>query len=87
MKFLCSLCVLLIAFTGAVQAIHVHADNSQAPNHTCSICSVAHSGLLGNVVQRPAPLVVRAVVVLAPDTPLRSSEFASSLHIRPPPTA
>jgi hypothetical protein len=79
--------VLLVVFTGAVQAIHVHTDNSKVPNHACSTCSVAHSGLLNNAMHHPAPSMVRAAVVLIFDTQLKSSEFASSLHIRPPPTA
>jgi hypothetical protein len=79
------LCVLLVAFTGVIQAIHVHSDSSTVPSHECSICSVAHAGVLSQAVYRPVPVFVRAVLVIPADAVHRSSGFASSLHIRPPP--
>lgn len=79
------LCVLLVAFTGIVQAVHVHTDNSKLPSHECSICSVAHAGVLVSTVYRPVPLFVRRVLVVLPQVDHSSFGFVSSLRIRPPP--
>ena len=84
-RALCWLCVLLVTFTGVVQAVHVHPDNSKVPSHECSICSVAHAGVISQAPYRPAPVLVRAVLVAAPDAIYKSSGFVSSLRIRPPP--
>ena len=79
------LCILLVTFTGIVQAVHVHTDNSKLPGHECSVCSVAHSGVLSTSVYRPAPLFVRTVVAATPEGTRSSFGFVSSLRIRPPP--
>lgn len=79
------LCALLVAFTGFIQAIHVHSDNSTVPSHECSICSVAHAGVISQALYRPVPVLVRAVLVVPANVVYKSSGFASSLHIRPPP--
>jgi hypothetical protein len=79
------LCVLLVTFVGVVQAVHVHSDNSKLPSHECSVCSVAHAGILSSTVYRPAPLFVRAALVVVPEAARNSLGFVSSLRIRPPP--
>src|SRR6202047_1491542 len=79
------LCVLLVVFTGVVQAVHVHTDNSKLPSHECSVCSVAHSGVLSSAVYRPAPLFIRTVVTASREDTRSSFGFVSSLRIRPPP--
>lgn len=79
------LCVLLVAFTGFVQAVHVHTDNSKLPGHECSVCSVAHSGVLNSAVYRPVPLFVRTVLTVLSEVAHNSFGFVSSLRIRPPP--
>lgn len=81
------LCVLLVVLVGVVQATHVHTENSKLPSHECSMCSVAHAGVLNNVVCPPVPVFVRTVLVVVSDPIAKSSEFVSSLHIRPPPAA
>ena len=81
------LCILLVAFTGLVQAVHVHSDNSKLPSHECSICSVAHAGVLVGTVYRPVPLFVRRVAPVLPQVAHSSFGFVSSLRIRPPPAA
>ena len=80
------LCVLLVAFVGVVQAVHVHSDNSKLPSHECSVCSVAHSGVLSTAVYRPFDLFVRAVLTVSPEVARKSSGVIFSLRIRPPPT-
>lgn len=86
-RFLSLLCVLLIAFTGLVQAVHVHTENSKLPAHDCSVCSVAHSAAATSPVYRPAPVFIQACVVVPQDAPFTSAYFASELCIRPPPAA
>ena len=84
-RFLAVLCMLGVALIGLAQAVHVHSQNSGAPRHDCSICSAAHSGVLGSVAYRPAPLFVRTIVVFLPAVGRNCSGFVSSLRIRPPP--
>ena len=79
------LCVLLVVFTGIVQAVHVHTDNSKLPSHECSVCSVAHSGVVSSAVYRPVPLFVRTVLAVSPEAERNSLGFVSSIDIRPPP--
>jgi hypothetical protein len=79
------MCILLVTFTGIVQAVHVHTDNSKLPSHECSICSVAHAGVLSTSVYRPATVFVRTVLTTSPDAVCKSFGFVSSLRIRPPP--
>jgi hypothetical protein len=80
------LCVVLVALVGFIQAVHVHLDDSKLPSHECSICAVAHSGVVGQASYRPVPVVVRTVLVAAPDATIKFSGFLFSLRIRPPPT-
>jgi hypothetical protein len=80
------LCVLLVAISGFAQAIHVHPENSKLPSHECSLCSVAHSGVVTSALYRPAPVFVRTMLFVVPDAVSKSSRFVSSLHIRPPPS-
>jgi len=79
------LCIGLVAFIGVVQAVHVHADNSKLPSHECSICSVAHAGVLSSAVYRPVPVFVRTVLSASPEVARKSFGFVSALRIRPPP--
>jgi len=80
------ICVLLVALVGFIQAVHVHLDDSKLPSHECSICAVAHSGVVGQASYRPVPVIVRTVLIAAPDATVKSSGFVFSLRIRPPPT-
>jgi hypothetical protein len=79
-------CVVLVALVGFIQAVHVHLDDSKLPSHECSICAVAHSGVVAQATYRPVPVIVRTVFVAAPDATAKSSGFIFSLRIRPPPT-
>ena len=78
-------CVLLMAFTGFVQAVHVHSDDAKLPSHECSICAVAHAGVLAKAQYRPTPVFVRTVMVLEPEAIAGALGFVSALRIRPPP--
>jgi hypothetical protein len=79
------LCVLLILFVGAAQALHVHASD-EAANPGCSLCAVAH------VTALPTPVLASPVVasivdlVAEPDLAAAPKRFFSfSLYVRPPP--
>jgi hypothetical protein len=80
-------CVLLVGFSGFAQAVHVHADNAKLPGHECSICAVAHSGVIASATYQPSPVFVRSVLFVAPDVIHQTSGFVFSLRIRPPPQA
>jgi len=86
-KTLGLICVLLVGFSGFAQAVHVHSDNAKRPSHECSICSVAHSGVIASVTYQPSPVVTRSVLFVAPDAIHQASGFVFSLRIRPPPSA
>jgi hypothetical protein len=81
------LCVLLIVFTGLVQATHVHPENAKLTGHDCSVCSIAHAGVLNSDIYQPSPHLTRAVLVVPPQIVEKASSFQLCLYIRPPPTA
>jgi hypothetical protein len=87
LRFVSLLCVLLITFAGFAQAIHVHSDNSELQGHACSVCSVAHAGVLGATVYQATALLF--LTIFAPVSPAasKSAGFVSSPRIRPPPVA
>jgi hypothetical protein len=78
--------VLLVAFSGFAQAIHVHADDSKLPSHECSLCSVAHSGAVVSVAYQPSPMFTLTELFIAPEAVQQSVGFVFSVRIRPPPT-
>ena len=86
-KNLSLLCVLLVVFAGFVQAVHVHSQDSKLPSHECSVCSVAHAGVIAQAVYRPVPVFVRSARVVLPEVPVKSSDSVFTIHIRPPPIA
>src|SRR5580692_11639976 len=85
LRLLSLTCVLLVAFAGFAQAVHVHSENSKLPSHECSICSIAHAGVLGSSAFQWAPLTGHTVLVVLPETISKSSGFVFFLRIRPPP--
>jgi len=85
-RVLHGICVLLIAVSGFVQAAHIHPENSKVSSHECTICSVAHAGVLSGSVYRPVPLFGRTVLVEASEAARYSSGFVFALRIRPPPS-
>ena len=79
-------CVFLVSFGASVQAIHVHTQNSRLTSHECSLCLVAHSGVLSGVTSPPDPVFHHTALVIPQADELRSSGFVFSLCIRPPPS-
>jgi hypothetical protein len=86
-KTLGLICVLLVGFSGFAQAVHVHSDKAKVPSHECSICSVAHSGVIASATYQPTRVVTRSALFVAPDAIHQTSGFVFSLRIRPPPRA
>jgi hypothetical protein len=85
-RVLAILCTLIVAFNGYAQAVHVHTQNSSIRAHDCSICSVAHSGVLSSTAYQLIPISVRAVVVVGLEVARSSAGVVLSHRIRPPPT-
>jgi len=85
-RVLAILCTLIVALNGYAQAVHVHTQNSSVPGHDCSICSVAHSGVLSSTAYQPAPLFVRTILVVSVEIARSSAGIVFSHRIRPPPT-
>src|SRR6266498_3040838 len=78
-------CVLLVALAGFITAAHVHANNSGVPNHSCSVCALAHAGVAPAELQTQLPVLVRSAVFQATAQAPRSLLLISSQFIRPPP--
>jgi hypothetical protein len=82
------MCVLIVGLVGFVQAVHVHDSNSKLSSHDCTICSVAHSGVIYQAVVSPVPVLHRTVAALLVAAVVsQSSGFVCSSRIRPPPAA
>ena len=78
-------CVCLIAFTGFLATVHVHSDNAGVPDHSCSICALAHAGIAPVELASPVPLLERSTLWQAGAEVPHSLLFVSSDFIRPPP--
>jgi len=79
------LCVLLILFVGAAQALHIHAPD-EVSNPGCSLCAVAHVSALPAPVLA-APVAVETVAAVAPPDAVAAPQrfYSFSLYVRPPP--
>jgi hypothetical protein len=86
-QLLCLLCVLAMAFTGFVQVTHYHPDGSKLQGHDCSICPIAHAGVLSSANYEPTPVFIRTSIIVPAAQVSKSSGFTFTLHIRPPPMA
>lgn len=83
---LATVCVMLVMLSGAVQAVHSHAD-SAGIHADCSLCVTAHVTV--QLAEAPAPLPVAHVfaqVELLPPAELPASSSAFSNFTRPPPS-
>ncbi len=79
------LCVVLMLFVGATQALHSHASNDGA-NPGCSLCTVAHVSALPEP-SLVAPLAAQLVDSVTQAEPVSTPQrfFSFSLYVRPPP--
>ena len=79
------ICVGLILFIGFVAAVHSHSDSSGTDERSCSVCALAHAGVVPVALAAPVPVFATyALYVTRADSP-RSLLAVSSLYIRPPP--
>ena len=85
-KLLLGLCVFLVGLIGVIQVVHVHTDDAKIPAHECSICSVAHAGILVNTLPQPAPVFRQTTLAAQPTVKDELRRAALSLYIRPPPS-
>jgi hypothetical protein len=79
-------CIVLLMLAALAQVNHVHPQNSKLADHSCSICSVAHGGLLIKGVHHPIPLFVSSMFARFTEESAKSCLVISSLYIRPPPS-
>jgi hypothetical protein len=77
-------CVVLIALTGFIAAVHVHPDASVI-DHSCSICALAHAGVAPAVSASPLPVLVGSILALTVSQAPHTILLVSSQFIRPPP--
>jgi hypothetical protein len=78
-------CVLLILFVGAAQALHAHAPD-EAANPGCSLCAVAHVSALVTPVLASLPVLESVLAVSPVESPsVARCFFTFSLYVRPPP--
>jgi hypothetical protein len=80
------ICVVLVMFAGFVQAVHSHSEKSKLASHECSVCSVAHAGVLHKAVQNPLPVFTETEAVALTVVSAKSSAAVLVHHIRPPPS-
>lgn len=80
-------CVFLILLTGFIAAVHVHPGQAAASDHACSICALAHAGVIPVALGAPVPIFVSSDAFEPAAQTSRSLFFVSSLYIRPPPVA
>jgi len=85
-RVLSLICVFLVMLVALAQANHVHPQNSKLANHSCSICSVAHGGLLVKGVYRLVPRFAPSMFVGCAEESSKSFLVIASLYIRPPPS-
>jgi hypothetical protein len=78
-------CVVLIALTGFVAAVHVHPASSGAANHSCSVCALAHAGVAPAQLASPLPALVGSILSVTVSQTPHAILFVSSQFIRPPP--
>jgi hypothetical protein len=79
--------VFLILLAGFIAASHFHSDNPATPDHSCSLCALAHAGVVAVQLDLPVPLWVSSAVFEAVAETSHSLLLVSSLYIRPPPVA
>ena len=85
-KVLSLLCIFLVTLVPLLHTSHVHPENSKLANHSCSICWIAHDGVLLQRVYQPIPVFAAAIFVGVGGGTPKSLLVTSSIYIRPPPS-
>jgi hypothetical protein len=81
------LCVFLIFLTGFIAAVHFHAAPSTSIDRTCSVCALAHAGVIAVELGLPTPAFTASGTCESRVEVSHSLLFPSYLYIRPPPQA
>jgi hypothetical protein len=79
------LCVFLIFLTGFIAAVHFHAAGPGTSDRACSVCALAHSGVVPVISGQQSPILVPSVISEAAPASSHSLLLVSSQFIRPPP--
>lgn len=77
------LCVCLIFFAASVQVTHVHPESAR---HDCSICSIAHAGVIATGTFEAVPVQAGVNLEYSAEPLVRSAKGTSVHFIRPPPS-
>jgi hypothetical protein len=81
------LCILLVFLTSFVAVAHFHPNNSGSADHSCSLCALAHAGIVVNNIVRPVPILAPSILAETPAITSHSFLLVASHYIRPPPQA
>jgi len=80
------LCVLLVLFISFVAVAHSHSNDSNT-ERSCSICALAHAGVVPVEIGSQIPILIPAVISETAAESSHSLLLVSSSYIRPPPQA
>jgi hypothetical protein len=80
------LCVLLVLFISFVAVAHSHSSDSNT-DRSCSICALAHAGVVPVEIGAHVPILIPAVISETAAESSHSLLLVSSSYIRPPPQA
>lgn len=78
-------CVFLIVLVGFVAAVHFHSDSGTAADRACSVCALAHAGVLPAELHSQLLIFVPTQISQAAEPALASLLSVSAHSIRPPP--
>jgi len=81
------LCVFLILLTGFIAAVHFHSDAPQMSDHSCSVCALAHAGVVPVELLLQAPILVPSLFSGASSESSHSLLLVILQVVRPPPLA
>ena len=79
------LCLVLVLLASLVAVAHVHLKAQNTQDRSCSICALAHSGVVPTAVSSPSLAFASTALALARCEQVHSLLLGSSLYIRPPP--
>jgi hypothetical protein len=84
-RVIAAVCILLVFVAGFVAAVHFHADQSAASDRLCSVCALAHAGVVPAELGPQVPIFIPSAVSEPATATPGSLLLVSSHFIRPPP--
>ena len=82
-----TLCVGLLLIAASLQVCHDHPNSANPANDSCSMCSLAHSGIQSVAVFQAVSNRLTSSQVVIPIERLVSEALLPASRIRPPPAA